>query len=97
MLEKTIPLIDAIFLLLSLLPMLYLMREKTYRRVVVFAFVLLFVSALFETNINGSFRHRMNGIVLLLPLVVIGLNKLLVDLTRFALNISKNAKEILEA
>ncbi len=97
MLEKTIPLIDAIFLLLCLVPLLYLIREKTYRRVIVFAFVLLFVSALFETNINGSYRHRMNGIVLLLPLVVIGLNKLLVDLTRFALNILKNAKEIREA
>ena len=97
MFEKTIPLIDAIFLLLCLVPLLYLMREKTYRRVFVFAFVLLFVSALFETNINGSYRHRMNGIVLLLPLIIIGLNKLLVDLTRFARNILKDAKEIREA
>jgi len=97
MFEKTIPLIDAIFLLFCLIPLLYLLREKTYRRVFVFAFVLLFVSALFETNINGSYRHRMNGIVLLLPLVVIGINKLLLDLTRFALNIVKYGKEVREA
>ena len=95
--EKTIPLIDAMFLLLCLVPLLYLMREKTYRRVFVFAFVLLFVSALFETNISGSYRHRMNGIVLLLPLVVIGLNKLLVNLTRFVVNISSDAKKAREA
>ncbi len=97
LLEKTIPLIDALFLILCLIPLLYLLREGTYRRVFVFAFVLLFVSALFETNISGSYRHRMNGIVLLLPLVVLGLNKLLVDLSRFARNISKDAKEIGEA
>jgi hypothetical protein len=97
MFEKTIPLLDAIFLLLGLIPLLYLLQEKPYRRVFVFAFVLLFVSALFETNINGSYRHRMNGIVLLLPLVVIGLNKLLVDLSRFARNISKDENKVREA
>ena len=97
MFEKTIPLIDAVFLLLCLVPLLYLLREQTYRRIFVFAFVLLFVSALFETNINGSFRHRMNGIVLLLPLIVIGFNKLLVDLNQVALNIIKDAKKVREA
>ena len=97
MYEKTIPLVDVVFLLLCLVPLMYLMREKTYRSVFVFAFMLLFVSALFETNINGSYRHRMNGMVLLFPLVVIGLNKLLVNLTRFALNLRKDAKKVREA
>ena len=92
MLEKTIPLLDAVFLILCLIPLLYLLRERTYRQIFVFAFVLLLVSALFETNINGSFRHRMNGIVLLLPLVVIGLNKLLADMSRAAHKIAPDAK-----
>lgn len=84
MFEKTIPLLDSLFLLACLIPILYLLKEKTYRRIFVFAFVLLLVSALFETHISGSYRHRMNGIALLLPLVVIGFNKLLVNLSRFA-------------
>ncbi len=92
MFEKTIPLFDAVFLLFCLIPLMYLLREKTYRNVFVFAFVLLIVSALFETHISGSYRHRMNGIVLLLPLVVIGLNKLMVDLTKFALKIAPDAE-----
>jgi hypothetical protein len=84
MFEKTIPLLDSLFLLACLIPIIYLLKEKTYRRIFVFAFVLLLVSALFETHISGSYRHRMNGIALLLPLVVIGFNKLLVNLSRFA-------------
>jgi hypothetical protein len=91
MFEKTIPLFDAFFLLCCLIPLIYLLREKTYRNIFIFAFVLLIVSALFETHISGSYRHRMNGIVLLLPLVVIGLNKLLVDLSKFALKIAPDA------
>jgi hypothetical protein len=71
---------------------MYLLREKTYRRVFVFAFVLLLVSALFETHISGSYRHRMNGVVVLLPLVVLGLNKLSVDLSRIILNNRYNAE-----
>lgn len=90
MFEKTIPLFDAVFLICCSIPLMYLLREKTYRKIFVFAFVLLFVSALFETHISGSYRHRMNGVVLLLPLVVIGFNKLLVDLSRFARNIARN-------
>lgn len=92
MFEKTMPLFDAIFLVLCLIPLLYLLMEKTYRRIFIFAFVLLLVSALFETHISGSYRHRMNGIVLLLPLVVIGFNKLLIDLNRFALNLASDAE-----
>ena len=91
MFEKTIPLFDALFLLFCLIPLMYLLREKIYRNIFIFAFVLLIVSALFETHISGSYRHRMNGIVLLLPLVVIGLNKLLVDLSKFALKIAPDA------
>jgi asparagine N-glycosylation enzyme membrane subunit Stt3 len=85
MFEKTIPLFDAIFLMLCLIPLIYLLQEKIYRRIFIFALVLLLVSALFETHISGSYRHRMNGIFLLLPLVVLGLNKLLADLNRLAL------------
>jgi hypothetical protein len=92
MFEKTIPFIDSVFLLLCLIPLMYLLREKTYRRVFVFAFVLLLVSALFETHISGSYRHRMNGVVVLLPLVVLGLNKLSVDLSRIILNNRYNAE-----
>jgi len=91
MFEKTIPLFDALFLLFCLIPLMYVLREKTYRNIFIFAFVLLIVSALFETHISGSYRHRMNGIVLLLPLVVIGLNKLLANLSKFALKIAPDA------
>ncbi len=92
MLEKTIPLVDALFLLLCLIPLVYALRERTYRRIFVFALVLLLVSALFETHISGSYRHRMNGIVLLLPLVALGLNNLLADLSKAALKLVPDAK-----
>ena len=90
MFEKTIPLLDAIFITICLIPLLYLLKDRAYRPIYFFAFILLFVSALFETHISGSYRHRMNGVALLLPLVVIGANKLLVDLTKVAINQSKN-------
>ena len=92
MMEKTIPLIDALFLILCLIPLVYALKEKVYRRFFLFALVLLIVPALFETHISGSYRHRMNGIVLLLPLVVIGLNKLLVDLSKLASDYIANEK-----
>ena len=92
MLEKTIPMLDALFLLLCLIPLVYALRERAYRRIFVFALVLLLVSALFETHISGSYRHRMNGIVLLLPLVALGLNNLLADLSKAALKLAPDAK-----
>ncbi len=92
MFEKTIPLFDALFLLLCLIPLAYALKERTYRRIFVFALVLLLVSALFETHISGSYRHRMNGIVFLLPLVALGLNNLLVDLSKAALKHVPDAK-----
>ena len=80
-LQKTIPMIDAIFIMISLIPVLFYVRIKPLKIIVFFCFILLIIPALFETHISGAYRHRMNAIVMLLPVFAFSMNRALIKLT----------------
>lgn len=73
--KKTIPLFDAGFILLSLIPVLFYARPKPLKIILFFSFILLIIPALFETHISGAYRHRMNAVVMLLPVFAYSMNK----------------------
>ncbi len=81
-LQKIIPLIDAGFIMISLTLVLFYVRIKPLKMIILFSFILLVVPALFETHISGAYRHRMNAVVLLLPVFAFAMNKTLIKLTK---------------
>jgi len=81
-LKKTIPLMDAVFILISLVPVLIYARTKPLKIIIFFCFILLIIPALFETHISGAYRHRMNAIVMLLPVFAYSMNKALFKMTQ---------------
>lgn len=80
--EKTIPMIDAIFISISLVPVIFYVKIRPIKMMVLFCFVLIFIPALFETHITGAYRHRMNAIVMLLPVFAYSMNKTISKLSR---------------
>ena len=80
--QKIIPLIDAGFILVSLASILFYIRIKPLKMIMYFSFILLLIPALFETHISGAYRHRMNAIVMLLPVFAFALNRTLIKLSK---------------
>lgn len=80
-LQKTIPLMDACFIFLSIVPTLFYTSVKPIKIILYFCFILLMIPALFETHITGAYRHRMNAIVLLLPVFTYVMHKVLFKMT----------------
>lgn len=80
--QKIIPMIDAIFIFISLLTVFLYGRIKPLKMIILFCIILLIIPAMFETHISGAYRHRMNAIVMLLPLFAYAMNKALIKLTQ---------------
>lgn len=80
-LKKTIPLIDAGFIMISLVPVIFYARSKPLKMVLFFSFILILIPGLFETHITGAYRHRMNAVVMLLPVFAYCMNKAISKLT----------------
>lgn len=80
--QKIIPVIDAFFILISLIPALLYAKMKPLKMILLFCFILLIIPAMFETHISGAYRHRMNAIVMLLPVFAYSMNKVLTKLTQ---------------
>lgn len=81
MMKKTIPLIDALFVFITI--SLVLLNKDLRKQKLWFFWILVFLipSALFETNISGAYRHRMNVVILLLPMLtyaIVSLRKRLI-------------------
>ena len=81
-LQKIIPTIDASFILISFVPVIIYARSKPLKMIIFFSFILLIIPAMFETHISGAYRHRMNAIVMLLPVFAYSMNKVLFKLTQ---------------
>ncbi len=81
-LKKLIPLVDACFILINLLVVLIYAKSKPLKIIIYFCFILLIIPALFETHITGAYRHRMNAIVMLLPVFAYSMNKALSKMTQ---------------
>lgn len=81
-LQKIIPMIDAGFIMISLFFTLMYVRIKPLKMIIFFCFILLMIPALFETHISGAYRHRMNAVVMLLPVFAYTMNKTLINLTK---------------
>ena len=80
--QKIIPMIDAGFILISLIFTLFYIKIKPLKMIIFFCFILLMTPALFETHISGAYRHRMNAVVMMLPVFAFTMNKTLINLTR---------------
>ena len=80
--QKIIPTLDACFILLSMIMIFFYLKVKPIKVIVIFSFILLFIPALFETHISGAYRHRMNAIVMLLPVFSYSLNSAIIKLNR---------------
>ena len=80
--QKIIPTIDASFILISMAPVIFITKTRPLKMILFFCFILLLIPAMFETHISGAYRHRMNAIVLLLPVFVYTMNKALFNLTK---------------
>ena len=78
-LQKLIPLFDAMYILVSFIPLIFITKTKPLKIILLFAFILLIIPSIFETHISGAFRHRMNAIVLLMPVFVYSINKFLLN------------------
>lgn len=75
-LKKTIPSLDALLLLFGLIT-LFSVKRKAVRPLFLIAFMLVLIPSLFETHISGAYRHRMNLVVFLLPLLALGWSNVL--------------------
>ena len=80
--QKIIPTIDASFILISMAPVIFITKTRPLKMILFFCFILLLIPAMFETHISGAYRHRMNAIVLLLPVFAYTMNKALFNLTK---------------
>ncbi|MGI9532158.1 hypothetical protein [Lutimonas sp.] len=80
-LQKTIPLLDACFIFFSIVPALFYSKIKPVKIILYFCFILLMIPAFVETHITGAYRHRMNAIVMLLPVFAFAMNKVLFKIT----------------
>ncbi|MBP2833264.1 hypothetical protein J8281_13805 [Aquimarina sp. U1-2] len=66
--NKLIPLLDSVFIIVFLFLPIVMFRRKNFNRWMILFLLFIVVPAIMETNISGAYRHRMNGIFMLLPL-----------------------------
>lgn len=83
MFAKIIPLADAIFILLGLVIILFHWRLSMIKWCLLFILILIGVPAIFEANIDGAFRHRMNAVVMMLPLLAFSLNRFIIQFQNY--------------
>lgn len=79
--EKFIPLLDTVFVFF-LVSMCLLFYNRKYAFWLFQCALILMVPALFETNISGAYRHRLNGVLMLVPVVALIISKFRITLKR---------------
>jgi len=73
--NKIIPTLDTLFIMMLIIPILMQLKKPYIRKIIFFIGVLIFIPALFETHISGAYRHRMNAILMLMPVLVYSFNQ----------------------
>ncbi len=68
MYNKLIPTIDTLFNSLFIFLPILIYRKRFFKTWMICFLIFIIIPALFETNISGAYRHRMNGIFMLIPL-----------------------------
>lgn len=76
--NKVIPTFDALYIIVLFIPIILFLKNKIIRKILFFAAILIFIPALFETHISGAYRHRMNAVLILIPVFVYSFNKLMI-------------------
>lgn len=66
-LNKLIPLIDSLYIITLIIPILAFYRKYMQTWLLLFM-IFLIIPSFFETNISGAYRHRMNAVFFLVPL-----------------------------
>jgi len=82
-LNKIIPTLDTLFILILLIFVLIQIKKRSIRRVIFFASVLIFVPAMFETHISGAYRHRMNAVLFIMPVLAYSFNQFIIGLIKY--------------
>ncbi|WP_157518005.1 hypothetical protein [Flagellimonas lutaonensis] len=73
--SKFIPFLDSIYVFLLTLPMILTKHKKTLLFWLLAVIIVVLMASLFETNISGAFRHRMNGVLMLIPMAAFFISK----------------------
>jgi hypothetical protein len=86
--NKIIPTLDTLYIILLIIPILIQLKKTYIRKIIFFVGVLIFIPALFETHISGAYRHRMNAILILMPVLVYSLNQFIQGIIKY-INLKK--------
>ncbi len=81
--NKIIPTLDTLFILMLLTPVLIQLKKPYVRKIIFFVGVLIFIPALFETHISGAYRHRMNAILVLMPVLIYSFNQFTLGVVKY--------------
>ncbi|PUZ28122.1 hypothetical protein DCC81_01165 [Chitinophaga parva] len=73
--RKFLAWVDVFFIVILLL-IIFFKKDLPYKKMLLFfIFINLVIPSVFETHVTGAFRHRMNGIVLLMPMAAYALSR----------------------
>lgn len=65
--NKLIPLIDSLFIIIMILAIM-IYKKRFLNKWLIVLLVFIIIPAIVETNISGAYRHRMNGVIMLIPI-----------------------------